>query len=60
MGIALLVNMVLFVSHIRFPFVYENSVYFIWVIVLLISVFYLIRNIYQIYEKEDEYIWNLQ
>ena len=60
MGIALLVNMVLFVSHIRFPFVYENSCIFIWVIVLLISGFYLIRNIYQIYEKEDEYIWNLQ
>ena len=60
MGIALLVNMVLFLSHIRFPFVYENSCIYIWIIVLLIKRFYLIKNIYQIYEKEDEYIWNLQ
>lgn len=59
-SIALIVNMFLFMSHIRFPFVYESSCVFIWIIVLLISGFYLIKNIYQIYEKEDEYIWNLQ
>lgn len=59
-SIALIVNMFLFISHIRFPFVYESSCVFIWIIVLLISGFYLIKNIYQIYEKEDEYIWNLQ
>ena len=58
--IALLVNMILFVSHIRFPYIYESSSVFIWVIILFISGFYLIKNIYQIYEKEDEYIWNLQ
>lgn len=59
-SIALIINMFLFVSHIRLPYIYENSSIFIWIIVLFISGFYLIKNIYQIYEKEDEYIWNLQ
>ena len=59
-SIALMINMFLFISHIRFPYIYESSSIFIWIIVLFISGFYLIKNIYQMYEKEDEYIWNLQ
>ena len=59
-SIALMINMFLFVSHIRFPYIYESSCNFLWIIVLFISGFYLIKNIYQMYEKEDEYIWNLQ
>ena len=59
-GIALLMNVILLVSHIRFPYIYERSCVFIWIIVLLIAGVYLMKNIYQIYEKEDEYIWNLQ
>ena len=60
MSIVVIINMLLFILNIRFPYIYESSSIFIWIVVLLTSGFYLIKNIYQIFEKEEDYIWNLQ
>ena len=60
MSIVVIINMLLFILNIRFPYIYESSSVFIWIVVLLTSGFYLIKNIYQIFEKEEDYIWNLQ
>ena len=60
MTIMLLVNTILFIINIKFPIVYETSSVLVWLGLLIITVFYFIKVVYQFYEEEDNYIWNLQ
>lgn len=60
MTIMLFVNVILFIIHIKFPSVYEASSILVWVAVLIVTVTYFIKDVYQFYEEEDEFIWNLQ
>ena len=50
MTIMLLINAILF----------ETSSVLVWLGLLIITVFYFIKAVYQFYEEEDDYIWNLQ
>ena len=56
----LLINVILFIINIKFPYVYESSSILVWIGLLCITVFYFIKAVYQLYEKEEDYIWNLQ
>lgn len=56
----LLMNIVLFVLNIKFPYVYETASSLVWIILLVVTTFYFIKLISEFYEKEEEYIWNLQ
>ena len=60
MTIMLLINAILFKINIKFPSVYETSSVLVWIVLLIITVFYFIKAIYQFYKEEDDYIWNLQ
>ena len=60
MTIMLLINAILFKINIKFPSVYETSSVLVWLGLLIITVFYFIKAVYQFYEEEDDYIWNLQ
>lgn len=60
MTIMLLINAILFKININFPSVYETSSVLVWLGLLIIMVFYFIKAVYQFYEEEDDYIWNLQ
>ena len=60
MTIMLLINAILFKINIKFPSVYETSSVLVWLGLLIITVFYFIKAVYQFYEGEDDYIWNLQ
>lgn len=60
MTIMLLINAILFKINIKFPSVYETSSVLVWLGLLIITVFYFIKAIYQFYKEEDDYIWNLQ
>ncbi len=56
----LLVNAILFIINIKFPIVYETSSVLVWLGLLIIIVYYFIKVLYQFYEEEDNYIWNLK
>lgn len=56
----LLVNIVLFVLNMNFPYVYEAASSLVWIMLLVITTLYFIKLIMELYEKEEEYIWNLQ
>ena len=60
MTIMLLVNAILFIINIKFPIVYETSSVLVWLGLLIIIVYYFIKVLYQFYEEEDNYIWNLK
>lgn len=55
-----LMNIILLMLNIKFPCVYETSSVLVWLGLLIITVFYFIKAVYQFYEEEDDYIWNLQ
>lgn len=55
-----IMNIILIIININFPYVYEFSSILIWLCLLVVTVFYVIKTIYQFYEKEEDYIWNLQ
>lgn len=58
--VMLLINIVLFVLNMNFPYVYETSSVFVWIALLVVTTYYFIKLIFEFYEKEEEYIWNLQ
>lgn len=58
--VTLLMNIVLLILNIKFPCVYEMSSILVWIGLLGIAVFYFIKAVYQFYEEEEDYIWNLQ
>lgn len=58
--VTLLMNIILLILNIKFPYIYETSNILIWVGLLCITVFYSVKTVYQIYEEEEDYIWNLQ
>ena len=58
--VTLLMNIVLLILNIKFPCVYEMSSILVWIGLLGIAVFYFIKAVYQFYEDEEDYIWNLQ
>ena len=60
MTIMLLINTILFIINIKFPSVYETSSVLVWLGLLIITVSYFIKAVYQFYEEEEDYIWNLQ
>lgn len=55
-----LMNIVLLILNIKFPCVYEMSSILVWIGLLCITVFYFAKAVYQFYEEEEDYIWNLQ
>ena len=54
------VNAILVIIDIKFPYVYETSNTLIWAVLLIIAIYYFVKNVYEIYEKEEDFIWNLQ
>ncbi|MCI8485635.1 MAG: hypothetical protein HFJ20_00610 [Clostridia bacterium] len=58
--VTLLMNIILLILNIKFPYIYETSSILIWVGLLCIMVIYSVKTVYQFYEKEEDYIWNLQ
>ncbi len=55
-----LMNIILLILNIKFPCVYEMSSILVWIGLLCITVFYFTKAVYQFYEEEEDYIWNLQ
>lgn len=58
--VTLLINIILLILNIKFPYIYETSSILIWVGILCITVIYSVKTVYQFYEEEEDYIWNLQ
>lgn len=55
-----LMNIIILILNIKFPNIYETSSILVWVGLLSITLVYFIKTVYQFYEEEEEYIWNLQ
>lgn len=60
LGTMFIINALLLIINMRFPYVYELSSVFVWIGILVITIFYLIKAAYRFYEEEEDYIWNLQ
>lgn len=58
--LSLSISIVLAIVHIQKPMIYEKSSIAIWLITLFISIAVLIKNWYELWNKEEEFIWNLQ
>lgn len=58
--VMLFVNAILLIIDIKFPYVYESSNTLIWEGLLIIAIYYFVKNVYEICEKEEDFIWNLQ
>ena len=58
--VMLFVNAILLIIDIKFPYVYETSNTLIWAGLLIIAIYYFVKNVYEICEKEEDFIWNLQ
>lgn len=56
----LFVNVILIVIDIKIPYIYEMSNTLIWVGLLIIAIYYFVKNVYEICKKEEDFIWNLQ
>lgn len=58
--LSLSISIVLLIVHIQEPMIYEKSSISIWLIALFVSIVVLIKNWYELWNKEEEFIWNLQ
>lgn len=58
--VMILMNLVLLVLNMNFPSVYEAASNVVWISLLVITTMYFIKSIIEFYEKEEDYIWNLQ
>lgn len=58
--LSLSISIVFLIVHIQKPIIYEKSSIAIWLITLFISIVVLIKNWYELWNKEEEFIWNLQ
>lgn len=60
MTITSLINIILLILNIKFPYIYETSSILVWVGLLFVTLVYVINAVYQFYKEEEDYIWNLQ
>lgn len=58
--LSLSISIVFLIVHIQKPMIYEKSSIAICLITLFISIVVLIKNWYELWNKEEEFIWNLQ
>lgn len=54
------ISTLLLIVHIQEPMIYEKSSMAIWLITLFVSIVVLIKNWYELWDKEEEFIWNLR
>lgn len=59
LSVLILINTVLFILNVKFSYIYEVSSILGWIVILIFTTSCLINLMYQFYEKEEDYIWNL-